>query len=306
MESTGPAASRSVPVTVCSGATRYQHRDLVAIEAPLEVRLNGERFAVIMRTPGADRPLALGFLFSEGVIDSRADVVAVDAWPGDSVLGNRVNVIVGERVSRALLEHMDERRHVAMTSACGLCGRVSIESLARDRAPLPVSWSLDAAGVASIPARLRAAQPVFDGTGGLHAAALFIHDGELAVTAEDVGRHNADDKNEVLHLTELPGQQKRALKKIVAAALHAEQAWHLGHSYGQSRTGLEAHKDAIADQFHQHAQPQQPRKQAERRNSKGSEAGNLRISLHISAGHFPHRSGNHEGNGGSGSDRKLT
>ena len=194
MESTGPAASRSVPVTACSGATRDQHRDLVAIEAPLEVRLNGERFAVIMRTPGADRPLALGFLFSEGVIDSRADVVAVDAWPGDSVLGNRVNVIVGERVSRALLEHMDERRHVAMTSACGLCGRVSIESLARDRAPVPVSWSLDAAGVASIPARLRAAQPVFDGTGGLHAAALFIHDGEVAVSAEDVGRHNAVDK----------------------------------------------------------------------------------------------------------------
>jgi FdhD protein len=194
MESTGPAASRSVPVTACSGATRDQHRDLVAIEAPLEVRLNGERFAVIMRTPGADRPLALGFLFSEGVIDSRADVVAVDAWPGDSVLGNRVNVIVGERVSSALLKHMDERRHVAMTSACGLCGRVSIESLARDRAPLPVSWSLDAAGVASIPARLRAAQPVFDGTGGLHAAALFIHDGEVAVSAEDVGRHNAVDK----------------------------------------------------------------------------------------------------------------
>ena len=194
MESTGPAASRSVPVTACRGATRDQHRDLVAIEAPLEVRLNGERFAVIMRTPGADRPLALGFLFSEGVIDSRADVVAVDAWPGDSVLGNRVNVIVGERVSRALLEHMDERRHVAMTSACGLCGRVSIESLARDRAPLPVSWSLDAAGVASIPARLRAAQPVFDGTGGLHAAALFIHEGEVAVSAEDVGRHNAVDK----------------------------------------------------------------------------------------------------------------
>ncbi len=194
MEFNGPAASRSVPVTACSGVTRDQHRDLVAIEAPLEVRVNGERFAVIMRTPGADWPLALGFLFSEGVIDSRADVVAVDAWPGDSVLGNRVNVIVGERVSRALGEHMNERRHVAMTSACGLCGRVSIESLARDRAPLPVSWSLDAAGVASIPARLRAAQPVFDGTGGLHAAALFRHDGEVAVSAEDVGRHNAVDK----------------------------------------------------------------------------------------------------------------
>jgi FdhD protein len=143
-----------------------------------------------MRTPGADRPLALGFLFSEGVIDSRADVVSVDAWPGDPVLGNRVNVIVVERVSRVLREHVDDLRRIAMTSACGLCGRVSIESLARDAAPLPVSWSMDAAGVASIPARLRAAQPVFDGTGGLHAAALFSRDGEVATSAEDVGRHN--------------------------------------------------------------------------------------------------------------------
>jgi FdhD protein len=193
MEFKGPG-SRGVPVTTCSGTTRERHRDLVAVEAPLEVRLGGERFAVMMRTPGADRPLALGFLFSEGVIDSRADVVSVDAWPGDPLLGNRVNVIVVERVSRVLRQHEDDRRRIAMTSACGLCGRVSIESIARDAAPLPVSWSMDAAGVASIPARLRAAQPVFDGTGGLHAAALFSRDGEVAASAEDVGRHNAVDK----------------------------------------------------------------------------------------------------------------
>ena len=95
MESTAPG-SRSVPVTTCSGTSREQHRDLVAVEAPLEVRVNGERFAVIMRTPGADRPLALGFLFSEHIIDSRADVAAVDAWPGDPVLGNRLNVVLAE------------------------------------------------------------------------------------------------------------------------------------------------------------------------------------------------------------------
>ena len=193
MESTGPG-SRSVPVTTCSGTTRDQHRDLVAIEAPLEVRVNGERFAVMMRTPGADRRLALGFLFSEGVIDSRGDVVAVDTWPDDPVLGNRLNVVVSERVAHVLGEQAGERRHVAMTSACGLCGRVSIESLARDAAPLPASWTMDAVRIASIPAHLRAAQPVFDGTGGLHGAALFRHDGEVAASAEDVGRHNAVDK----------------------------------------------------------------------------------------------------------------
>jgi FdhD protein len=193
MESTG-SGSRSVPITTCSGTTRDLHRDLVAIEAPLEVRVNGERFAVMMRTPGADRPLALGFLFSEGVIDGRDDVIAVDTWPDDPVLGNRVNVVVSERVTRVLDEHMGERRHVAMTSACGLCGRVSIESLARNAAPLPAVWSMDAARIASIPAHLRAAQPVFDGTGGLHAAALVRHDGAVTASAEDVGRHNAVDK----------------------------------------------------------------------------------------------------------------
>jgi FdhD protein len=193
MESTGPG-SRGVPVTTCTATGRDQHHDLVAIEAPLEVRVNGERFAVTMRTPGADRQLALGFLFSEAAIHSHADVVAVDAWPDDPVLCNRVNVIVVERVSRALREHMDDRRRVAMTSACGLCGRVSIESLARDAAPLPVSWSLDPARVASLPAHLRSAQPLFDGTGGLHAAALFSQDGDVAASAEDVGRHNAVDK----------------------------------------------------------------------------------------------------------------
>jgi FdhD protein len=198
--------SRDVPVTTCSGASREQHRDLVAIEAPLEVRVNGERFAVMMRTPGADRALALGFLFSEGVIEGDQDVVAVDTWPDDPVLGNRVNVILGERVSRSFREHIVDRRHVAVTSACGLCGRISVESLARDAPPLPVSWSMDAGRVASIPAHLRAAQPVFDGTGGLHAAALVSHDGEVAASAEDVGRHNAVDKivGAMLHENRLP------------------------------------------------------------------------------------------------------
>ena len=193
MESSRPG-SRGVPVTTCSGSARNQHRDLVALEVPLEVRVNGERFAVMMRTPGADRPLALGFLFSEGAIESRSDVVAVDSWADDPVLGNRVNVIIGEHVARALRERIGERRHVAVTSACGLCGRVSLESLAREAAPLPVSWSIDPARVTSFPAHLRAAQPLFDGTGGLHAAALVRHDGAVAASAEDVGRHNAVDK----------------------------------------------------------------------------------------------------------------
>ena len=187
-------ASRSVPVTTQSGASREERRDLVAVEAPLEVRVNGQRFAVIMRTPGNDPHLALGFLFSEHIITSRSDVAAVDTWPADPVLGNRLNVVLHERAAGVLGEQLAERRHVAMTSACGLCGRVSLESLARDAAPVPLTWRIDAARVARFPADLRAAQPVFEGTGGLHAAALVRHDGDVAASAEDVGRHNAVDK----------------------------------------------------------------------------------------------------------------
>jgi FdhD protein len=187
-------AARSVPVTTQSGESRDDRRDLVAVEAPLEVRVNGQRLAVIMRTPGDDRRLALGFLFSEHLITSAADVAAVDTWPGDAVLGNRLNVVLAGNGAGMLDEQFAERRYVTMSSACGLCGRVSLESLARDAAPIPFTWTIDAERVGRIPAALRAAQPVFEGTGGLHAAVLLKHDGEVAASAEDVGRHNAVDK----------------------------------------------------------------------------------------------------------------
>lgn len=187
-------ASRSVPVTTQSGTSRGERHDLVAVEAPLEVRVNGRRFAVIMRTPGDDRHLALGFLFSEHVIAASADAVAVEAWPGDPVLGNRLNVVLHEAAADAFEEQLGERRHVTMTSACGLCGRLSLESLAREAAPVTRTWIIGAARVARLPAELRAAQPVFTGTGGLHAAALVRYDGDVVAAAEDVGRHNAVDK----------------------------------------------------------------------------------------------------------------
>jgi len=188
------SASHDVTVITQLGASREQRRDAVAVESPLEVRINGERFAVIMRTPGRDRHLALGFLHSESVITARADVVSVDEWPGDPVLGNRLNVVLGRAAAEILDRHTSERRHVTMTSACGLCGRVSIQSLARDATPVPITWTMSASRVARLPADLRAAQPVFEGTGGLHAAGLVKCDGDVIASAEDVGRHNAVDK----------------------------------------------------------------------------------------------------------------
>jgi FdhD protein len=185
---------RRVRLATRAGDAFVLREDLVAVEAPLEVRVNGERFAVMMRTPGDDRALALGFLFSEDVIAVRADVVAIDSWPGDPVLGNRVNVMLAEGATHALAAQSSERRRIAMTSACGLCGRVSIESLARDATPVPSTWAADAALIAGLPARLRRAQAAFEGTGGLHGAALFDRSGGTIVAAEDVGRHNAVDK----------------------------------------------------------------------------------------------------------------
>jgi FdhD protein len=164
--------------------------DQVAVESPLEVRVNGEPFSVIMRTPGADAELALGFLFSEGLVRRRSDVDRIDGvGPSDAV-----NVVFARGRSDEVAKALGERRHVAMNSSCGLCGRRSLESLRIDAPPLPVAWTIDQAVVDVLPARLRAAQSAFAQTGGLHAAGLFDRDGHLVASAEDVGRHNAVDK----------------------------------------------------------------------------------------------------------------
>ena len=164
--------------------------DRVAVEAPLEVRLNGHPFAVIMRTPGTDADLAAGFLFTEGVIRSAADIQRVDLSADTSAL----NVVLSRSRAEILPDLLDARRNVAQNSSCGLCGRRTLESLDIDGPPLAVDWHLDVGVVARFPAALRHAQHAFDETGGLHAAGLFDLDGRLQLSAEDVGRHNAVDK----------------------------------------------------------------------------------------------------------------
>jgi FdhD protein len=168
--------------------------DTVAVEEPLEIRVNGEPFAVAMRTPGDDEALAIGFLFGESVIESEASVETVASWPGDPALGNRVNVVLTPEASAAFAERATRRRHVAVTSACGLCGRLTMDGLSRDGMPLPFAWTVESSLVASLPERLREVQAGFAETGGLHAAGLFARDGTMVTVAEDVGRHNAVDK----------------------------------------------------------------------------------------------------------------
>jgi FdhD protein len=170
--------------------------DGVAVEEPMEVRVNGAPFAVIMRTPGADRELAAGFLLAEDVIRGLAELGAIEQCEDveEEGRGNTLNVtVVGEAVAR-LAERLGQRRQVTMTASCGLCGRRTIESLRSRVAAVGGAWTVRRAVIAELPTRLRAAQRVFDATGGLHAAGLFDTTGGLQMAAEDVGRHNAVDK----------------------------------------------------------------------------------------------------------------
>jgi FdhD protein len=165
-------------------------RDVVAVELPLEVRLNGEPLAIIMRTPGGDRELSLGFLFSEGLVRSRDDVRRVDVEEGAGFC----NVLFVRGRDEAVAEALAERRQVTTNSSCGLCGRRTLASLAVAAPVSDVEWSIETDAVSRFPDALRAAQPAFALTGGLHAAGLFDVGGQPEATAEDVGRHNAVDK----------------------------------------------------------------------------------------------------------------
>ncbi len=192
--------TRSVDVVRLADGRFENAADRVAVEAALEVRLNGHPFAVIMRTPGADADLVAGFLLSEGVIRSADDVHRLDRPDADGVL----NVVLSRSRAEILPDLLEARRNVAQNSSCGMCGRRTLESLEIDRPPLAVEWHLDTTVLAGLPAALRHAQHAFDETGGLHAAGLFDLDGRLQSSAEDVGRHNAVDK--LLGRTLMAGQ----------------------------------------------------------------------------------------------------
>jgi FdhD protein len=162
---------------------RVEHdgrRDEVAVEEPLEIRVDGEPLAVTMRTPGEDEELALGFLYGEGLIDGpRA------AGPGPELAANVVDV------AGPLLRDPGERRFYT-TSSCGVCGKGALEEVAVHSAPIGEGPRVARDLLASLPERL--AQPAFERTGGLHATGLFETSGELIFSREDVGRHNAMDK----------------------------------------------------------------------------------------------------------------
>jgi FdhD protein len=185
-----------VDILRVEAGTSGHRRDSAAVEEPLEIRLQGSPFVVTMRTPGADRDLAAGFLLSERIITGADDLGTIrhctdmDAGSEGNVLDVTLVGAAGDRAEAALAA----RRPVTTTSACGVCGRRSIDDLVSGIPRIGADWSMSAATVATLPGCLRATQAVFADTGGLHAAGLFDRDGLLVAAAEDVGRHNAVDK----------------------------------------------------------------------------------------------------------------
>ena len=160
-------ASQPVDLLRIDGSQARVAVDRVACEAALEVRLGESPFSVIMRTPGDDAALALGFLFTEGVIASADDVLLVTSHPEDDI----VVVDLAPALVAGLPALLAGRRQVTTTSSCGMCGRPSRESIDVVRPVMTADWKLPAALLTALPGRLRAAQAAFDETGGLHAAA---------------------------------------------------------------------------------------------------------------------------------------
>jgi FdhD protein len=179
------------PVQRLNGDNTIDDQDMLAVEEPLEIWLDDLPLAVIMRTPGHDDELAVGFLVGEGMLGGPDDIASLSWWrdAAGNLTENRITLQLRETARR-----VPAQRQFYASSSCGLCGMASIEAvlalapaLSRRLAPTPeVLYAL--------PARLRAAQSVFESTGGLHGAGLFDMEGNLLHAREDVGRHNAVDK----------------------------------------------------------------------------------------------------------------
>jgi len=166
--------------------------DYLAVEEPLEMRAGRHSLGVTLRTPGDDAELVTGFLFTEGIITRREDLVELRMPDGKASKKNLVRVTLNPKVR---LSANSAARRFSAGSACGVCGKASIAQLRRRGLRRPEAASLfDPEMLCQLPPKLRAAQDVFGRTGGLHAAALFGPAGELLALREDIGRHNAVDK----------------------------------------------------------------------------------------------------------------
>lgn len=192
------SARRSIDITQVvewnDGQTQ-RVEDYLAGEEPLEMRAGRRRLGVTLRTPGNDCELVAGFLFTEGIISKREQILAIDA-PGDAASRSAMkNNVVRVRLKTGVRLSALGGRRFSAGSACGVCGKESIAQVRRRGIGPPDSESrFDAEMLCRLPEKLSGTQAIFGRTGGLHAAALFDGNGELAILREDIGRHNAVDK----------------------------------------------------------------------------------------------------------------
>ena len=168
--------------------------DCLVVEEPLEIRVNDRRFTVTMRTPGDDFDLARGLLFAEGVIGGDADIGSIRyCETGKEGDDGTPNLLLVQTRHEPASDAQWQRNLISSTS-CGLCGKAAIEAVVAAVLPIVGDASFSREQLSSFPDKLRARQPVFTQTGGLHAAALFDGDGNCRASFEDIGRHNATDK----------------------------------------------------------------------------------------------------------------
>ena len=194
----------TVHITKVNNSTFVLADDLLAVEEPLEIRLGfGEldlrdqkRVAVTMRTPGNDFELALGFLYTEGIIQNPNDIYKIQYCTELNSIENKENIVRVELNPAVNLDWSKLQRNFYTTSSCGVCGKESIEAI-RTTCNIPKhqpQQTINPSVIVALPDKLRAHQSVFEHTGGIHACALFDIDGNLHLVREDVGRHNALDK----------------------------------------------------------------------------------------------------------------
>jgi FdhD protein len=168
--------------------------DCLACEEPLEIRVAGRPLSVTMRTPGSDIELAAGFLFTEGIIQSRHQILQIESNQ-ESDEPNRGNIVAVELAPELITDSESLQRNFFTASSCGICGKASIDSVRlRALQPSSAEFVVDPEMLLRLPDSLREAQAVFGRTGGLHAAALADRAGKVLVAREDIGRHNAVDK----------------------------------------------------------------------------------------------------------------
>ena len=186
-----PEAIEAEVLRLGPGRRSQSGPDFLAREEPIEFRIAGRGIAVTMRTPGHDRELAAGFLFCEGLLKRRRDLVEIAPCLNGEAPDNTLNVFLAPDVP---VDFAKLTRHVFASSSCGVCGKASIEAVHQNFPPVSTAIRLPRETFARMAVRMQAGQKTFCRTGGLHAAAIFNRSGGLVVLREDIGRHNAVDK----------------------------------------------------------------------------------------------------------------